>query len=361
MQLSETEENRALELHNKSIVIDAHADIPFDLVRRPNPHETMKNLHIPNLRTGGVDVELFALTWDGKTYVGELKRALKSLDVVLSEVRANSNDLTIVTKVDDIRRAKRDGKISILLGLEGGKPLEGELVFLRTYYELGLRWLTITWNHRNQLADGVSEPSNSGLSSFGRDVVAEANKLGILLDVSHISESGFWDIIELSKAPVMASHSNATKLCAHPRNITDEQIKALAENGGVMGMNFVGSFLNPKVSSGQMATLDDLIDHIDHITNLVEVDHIGLGPDYMDYIDSLLAGLSGVSAEVLADEWSQNVIGMTTDPTKYPKDLESITKLPLVTRGLVHRGYSDSDIEKILGGNFMCVFEAVIG
>ena len=202
VQLSEAEETRALELHKKSIVVDAHSDIPFDLVRRPHSKGSpMKQIHLPSLRAGGVDVEVFALTWDGRTYIGELKRALRTFDLVLSEVKANSNELVIATKTDDIYQAKEEGKIALVLGFEGGKILEGEVTFLRTFYELGIRYLGFTWNHRNQLADGVGEPTNGGLSEFGQTVVGEANKLGVLLDVSHLSEAGFWDVFDRTKVP----------------------------------------------------------------------------------------------------------------------------------------------------------------
>jgi len=362
VQLSEAEETRALELHKKSIVVDAHSDIPFDLVRRPRSEGSpMKQIHLPSLRAGGVDVEVFALTWDGRTYIGELKRALRTLDVVLSEVKANSNELVIATKTDDIYQAKKEGKIALVLGFEGGKILEGEVTFLRTFYELGIRYLGFTWNHRNQLADGVGEPTNGGLSEFGQAVVGEANKLGVLLDVSHLSEAGFWDVFDLTKVPLMASHSNANALCDHPRNLTDDQIKAIAENDGVIGINFVNKFLNPHAGNRQQATLEDVLDHIDHMVNLVGINHVGLGPDYMDYTVDLISQLSDVSAGTLADEWSQALIGLSMSTSNYPEDLESIVTLPKVTRGLVKRGYSDSDIEQILGGNFLRLFKTVIG
>ena len=358
-KFSHPDDIRALELHNSSIIVDAHSDIPFDLVRRPRSHESpMKQRHIPNLRTGGVDVVVCALTWDGRVYLGELLRALKALNVVNAEVERNADDLVVARNTSEIRKAKEDGKISLILGFEGGKPLEGELTLLKTFYDLGVRYLGLTWNHRNQLADGVGEPTNSGLSNFGREVVLEANRLGVMLDVSHISEKGFWDVIELSKEPVMASHSNSKTLCNDPRNLTDDQIKALCEKGGVIGVNFVSKFLQS--TSPRRATLDDVLDHIDYIADLVGVEHVGLGPDFMDYSSDLRDQISKVKNYVFNDEWSEVLGGSPSDTETYPENLESITKLPNLTCGLIERSYSDNEIKKILGRNFLRLFKKIL-
>jgi len=367
LQLSEKEETRALKLHKTAIVVDAHSDLPFDLERRIYiQHSPMKSFHLPRLRTGGVDVVVCALTWDGTRYTEELKRALKSLDLVKSEVKANSNEVIIVKTIADIYQAKKEGKISLLLGCEGGKPLEGDLTFLRIFYELGLRYLGISWHHRNQLADGVKEPTNGGLSEFGQKVVAEANRLGILLDVSHLSEQGFWDVLEHTKSPIMASHSNTRAVCNVPRNLTDEQIIALAENGGVIGVVFNGRYIDPHLEQKKRTTLNTLLDHLDHMVDLVGVNRVGLGPDFMDFITDYVNPIIHKAANLPLDEWTRDMADSAKwfanySVTKYPEGLENISKLPNITRGLVKRGYSDSEIEKILGGNFLRLFETVIG
>jgi membrane dipeptidase len=367
LKLSENEETRALSLHNTAIVVDAHSDLPFDLERRVHIQQSpMKSFHLPRWRTGGVDVVVCALTWDGTRYYGELKRALKSLDLVQSEVKANSNDVTIVQTVADIYQAKKEGKVSLLLGCEGGKPLEGDLSFLRIFYELGLRYLGISWHHRNQLADGVKEPTNGGLSEFGQEVVAEANRLGILLDVSHLSEQGFWDVLGHTKSPIMASHSNTRAICDVPRNLTDEQIIALAENGGVIGLVFNGRYIDPNLEQKKRTTLNTLLDHLDYLVGLVGVNCVGLGPDFMDFITDYVNPIIQKAENLPLDEWTRGMADSArwftnNNIIKYPEGLENISKLPNITRGLIKRGYSDLEIEKILGGNFLRLFETIIG
>ena len=237
---------------------------------------------------------------------------------------------------------------------------------LRTLYELGLRYLGLNWNYRNQLADGVGEQSNTGLTKFGQEVVADANQLGILLDVSHITEKGFWDVLETTKAPVMASHANTKALCNVPRNLTDDQIKALADNKGVIGIVLNGRFIDPDIENTKRPTLQILLNHIDYMVNLVGVDHVGIGADFMDfvldYVEPIVQGIPSVPV----DEWTQSMVESTRwfankNVIKYPKGLENIAQLPNLTRGLIKRGYSDSEIEKILGGNFIRLFKTVIG
>ena len=204
--------------------------------------------------------------------------------------------------------------------------IEGRIETLATFHRLGVRMVGLVHSLRNPLADGVADRrTGGGLSELGVQAVEELDKLGMIIDISHLNDEGFWDVLELTKSPIIASHSNSRVVCNHPRNMTDEMITALAENGGVMGMNFAPSFVHPKD-----ATLEGIVDHIDHIVDLVGSDHVGLGSDY-DGIPST------------------------------PKGLEDVTNMPDITRELVKREYTREDIEKILGGNHLRLFKQVIG
>jgi membrane dipeptidase len=213
-----------------------------------------------------------------------------------------------------------------VLAVEGGEALQGDLGVLRILYKLGVRVLTLTHSIRNKLGDGCSESSRSGLTQFGREVVQEMNKLGMVIDVSHLNEKGFWDVIKNSCDPIIASHSNARVLCDHVRNLTDDQIQAIAQTGGVIGVTFVRNFLS---SIPEEASVETVLNHINHIEELVGAKHIGIGSDY----DGMGPG---------------------------PKGLEHVGKVKNITRGLIQHGYSDDEIKGILGGNFLQVFQRIL-
>jgi membrane dipeptidase len=235
--------------------------------------------------------------------------------------------MMLATSAQDILTAKEQGKLAAVLAIEGGEALEGDLGVLRLFHRLGVRSIGLTWNERNNIADGVGDSrSKGGLSVFGADLIKEMNRLGILVDVSHLSDPGFWDVVELSTQPIIASHSNSRAVCNHRRNLTDDQIKALAKNGGVMGMNFAAAF----VKEDGKPKLDDLLNHIDHIVELVGPEHVGLGSDF-----------DGIGAA--------------------PEELTDASTMPLITDGLCKRGYSDEHIRLILGGNYFRVFKEVWG
>lgn len=236
-----------------------------------------------------------------------------------------------------------DGKrLSFMIGFEGGETLVNDLRLLKVYHTIGLRRMTLTWNNRNMIADGVTwQRSKRGLTDFGADVVKECNNLGILVDVSHITDQGLWDTLEASEEPVIASHSNCRALCSHKRNLTDEMIKALAEKGGVMGVNYVPFFLKDidfaKLRGGdeeekkkvESVTVETVVDHIDHMVEVIgNADHIGLGSDF-DGVPMIAKGLDDAS------------------------------KLPNLTKTLVARGYSDKEIKGILGGNFLRIIKKI--
>lgn len=345
-KLSAKEEERALRLHRKAIYVDTHCDTIMSWMPPPRlsvvarkvlegfkrrslgEHSNAGHLDLPRMMGGGVDCQVFAVYVSPLYHSAPLKRALQMIDVFYSEMEKNADKIAVCTNFDDIMKAHEAGKVAALLSIEGGEPLEGDLGVLRMLYRLGVRILTLTHSPRNELGDGCYERgSRGGLTTFGIKVVEEMNRLGMVIDVSHLNEPGFWDVVRISKSPVIASHSNARALCNHVRNLTDDQIEALAKKGGVIGVTFVRAFLRKNV---EKASVVDVLDHIDHIVNLVGVDHVGIGSDY-----------DGIEQP--------------------PMGLEDVSKVPNITRGLVSRGYSDKEIEKILGGNFLRVFRRVLG
>ncbi|UCH56875.1 MAG: dipeptidase, partial [Candidatus Bathyarchaeota archaeon] len=230
-----------------------------------------------------------------------------------------------VYSYDEILGAEKAGKVAALLAIEGAEPLQGDLGVLRVLYRLGVRMLSFTWNWRTPFADGLDAKRTEGkLTDLGVDALREMERLGVVLDVSHISDSCFWDVVNLKKSAFIASHSNSREICNHKRNLTDDMIRALADHGGVMGMNFAPAFVDK-----DKATVQRVVDHIDHIVELVGPDHVGLGSDF-----------DGI--------------------TSTPIGLEDATKMPNVTKELVKREYSDEDIIKILGRNHLRVFKEIL-
>lgn len=321
----------AQRIHNESFVIDAHCDTALRLVdgETLTPSDDSRNGHVdlPRLRAGGVNVQIFALWVDADNNTGLLRRCLDMLDAVTSEAARLSDDLHLIISADDIETVEKTGKIGVMLSIEDGAALEGSLSALRAMYKLGVRAMGLTWNGRNELGEGVGAAvgRGRGLTPFGRDVVREMNRLGMVVDVSHLSEAGFWDVLDVSTEPIIASHSNARALCDHPRNLTDEQIKALAERGGVMGINFFVPFLR---RDGQ-ASIDDIVRHIDHIVGLVGPAHVGFGSDF-----------DGIS--------------------RTPTGAEDVGRLPAITEALLRRGYREDDVRGILGNNFLRVIRQIL-
>ncbi len=328
----------AKSIHREAIIIDAHCDSILHLVPRlGRPDWKIRSLinrstegHIdfPRLIEGGVTCQFFAVYVD-TVYKPEraTPRALEMISAFYNEVEKFGDKIIIMDKSEDIIKAKRNGKIVALISLEGGEPIQYNPILLKAFYKLGVRAISLTWNERNMLADGVSESrTGGGLTNLGLQVLEEMQKIGIIVDVSHISEAGFWDIIENCRKPIIASHSDCRALCEHPRNLTDEQIKAIAEKNGVIGINFYPKFL---VKKGE-ATIDDVIKHMEHIIKIAGIDYVGLGSDF-----------DGISST--------------------PKGLEDVSKLPNLTAKLLERGYSKNDIKKILGENFLRVIRQVVG
>lgn len=378
---------RAEKLHRNAIVLDSHNDITsamlndsFQLGQRgDDPNGKLKTqTDLRRLKAGGIDAEFFAI-YVGAGFVnkkpaeggGAARRALDMIGVVLDQVHRYPDALEIASTAADIRRIAKQGKIAALMGIEGGHAIEDSLPALRLFYRLGVRYMTLTHVNSNDWADSEGDQSDStvahhnGLTDFGRDVVREMNRLGMLVDISHVADKTFFDVIATTRAPVIASHSSARALANHPRNLSDDMLRVLARNGGVVMVNFYDGFLDARKtelalrtrvlekefarqfpndpkhvgvevdkwylanSPGQtpLSVLIDHIDHIDHIAKVAGIDHVGLGSDF-----------DGAPA--------------------FPEDMEDISKLPNLTVALMKRGYSDTDIKKALGENFLRVMAA---
>lgn len=329
------------QLHRRATVVDAHIDTLLDIMvppARPVKLPTPRNfgersdkghVDLPRLVESGVDLQVFAAYIQPEYKIERaLHRFMQLADRFYQMLEAHKDRMMLFTKVSDVYEAERNSKIAAMLSIEGGEAVEADLGILRMLHKLGVRAITLTWNERNQIADGAAEGrTKGGLTNFGVELVGEMNKIGMVVDVSHLSDAGFFDVIETTKSPIIASHSNCRSLCNHRRNLTDEMIRLLADNGGVMGMNFAPAFIDERRDH---ASLERVLDHVDHVAKLVGVDYIGLGSDF-DGIEST------------------------------PKGLEDVTKMPWFTEGLIRRGYSEDDVLKILGGNFLRVFKKVIG
>ena len=378
---------RAESLHRASIVIDTHNDITspmleggFDLgMRGDDPGAKVKtHTDLRRMKEGGLDAEFFAV-YVGREFVGKkpaegggaARRALDIINSVYEQVRRHPESLEMASTADDIRRIARKGKIAALMGIEGGHAIEDSLAALRMFYKLGIRYMTLTHTNTNDWADSsgdINDPNvkhHNGLTDFGREVVREMNRIGMMVDISHVSDKTFYDVIETSRAPVIASHSSARAISAHARNMDDDMLRAIAKNGGVVMVNFYDVFLDQRkldFSNRARARLEELrkqfpddqkrieeelkkwreandpgktplsvlINHIDHIAKVAGIDHVGIGSDF-----------DGVPL------------------TGLPEGMEDISRLPNITLELMKRGYSDADIKKVLGENFLRVMAQV--
>jgi membrane dipeptidase len=346
-KLSDIQLERAKKLHKSSVVVDTHNDTILHVINSPpfiasptrpiSPRRTLGErsdkgqIDIPRIQEGGVNCLLFAM-YVHPHYKSRLLRLMQMLDAFQLEVEKNSDTIEITRSYNEIMKTIEQGKIAAIITIEGGEPLEGKIESLRTIYRLGARSLTLTHFPRNELGDGSGGDNGSHLTEFGRDVVEEMNRLGMIVDISHLNETGFWDVMEITKDPVLATHSNCKALCSHHRNLTDDQIKALAEKGGVINLSFCAGFIKENVGFNSDAvnkvTIMDWLDHLDHAVKLVGTNHVGIGSD--------LDGGCG-----------------------FP-DLNDATHFPRLTEGMISRGYNDEDIEKILGRNNLRVFKQIL-
>jgi len=320
-------------IHDRAFVIDLHNDV-MEVISGSNftyqlsDRHTTNHTDIPRFRDGGVDAQVFSIWISPTTYqaTAYFSTAMKFLDTLKAQAVRNPKDLGLVFRSDSVDALVRQKKIAGIVVIEGGHCLEDKLENLLALYNAGARIMTITWNNSTSWAVSAqdSRADAVGLNDFGKQVVRTMDSLGMIIDVSHVGRKTVEDILATSKNPIIASHSGAYALRNHYRNLTDTQIRAIAQRGGVIGVVFYPTFL---VSSGS-ARLENVLQHMDYIKNLVGVDYIALGSDFD---------------------------GIETTPV----GLENVTKFPAITEALLQRGYSRDDVRKILGGNFMRVFRAV--
>jgi len=365
----------AKQLHFSSIVIDTHDDTTqrllaphFDLAARHSDG----NIDIPRMRDGGLSAIFFSIWISGKILGPEaVKQALDQIDAVRETARNHPNDLVLATSADEVRAAHQQGKIAALIGVEGGHMMGNDLAVLRTFAALGVRYMTLTHMENTEWAhSSTANPEHNGLTDFGKDVVREMNRLGIIVDISHVSDKTFYDVLATSKAPVFASHSSCRALCNASRNMSDDMMRDLAKNGGVIQINYHVGFLSQEfrdyetahpdtekeineeikrrcgenepcrmvagdqvvrdfMEAGKLPKVDWtlIVDHIDHAVKIAGADHVGLGSDF--------------------------------DGAVMPLGMQDVTHLPQITDALLRKGYSDSDIRKILGENTLRLLREV--
>ena len=335
----------AKELHERFLLVDAHSDILMDVwpKRKQGRKAVMEKDWVPVMIKGGIDVRVTVIYIDpSRVPEFSLRDGLDIVSAFHKEID-ESPSITQITKFTDIEKAKRNEKIGLILGMEGAEPLGNDIELLKIFYILGLRMLTFTHVLRNYVGDGAhffpqKEGKVGGITDFGVKVIEEANNLGIVIDVSHLNDPGFWDVMKFTKDPIVASHSNCRALQNHPRCLTDDQIKAVINNNGVIGMNSASIFVDDKSPD-----LDHLMNHLDHIVKLGGIQNVGLGFDFCDY------ALKYLDAETVAK--LPNVAPV--------KGLYGDKEIPNFTKALVDRGYSEKEIELILGKNFLRVFKEV--
>lgn len=380
-QDSESLEKRAARIHSEVMTVDTHVDTPlmllqsdFDLGERHDPRKRGGKVDLPRMKEGGLDAIFFAVfvgqgdrTPDGNEKAKE--RALGIFDAIHEAVRSHPDQAELALNPEDAYRIEKEGKRAIYIGMENGHPIGKDLSSIKRYYDLGARYITLCHTRNNDICDSsTDEAEHDGLSSFGEKVVAEMNRLGMIIDVSHISDEAFHDVMRVSKVPVIASHSCARALCDSPRNLDDDMLKKLAENGGVIQMCILSSYVktpdpNPERDAArdalrkkygnfsdlseelrkkardewyalekkyprQLATVSDVVDHIDHIVSVAGIDHVGIGTDF--------DGGGGV------------------------KDCYDVSEMENITIELIRRDYSEEQVRKIWGGNFMRVFREVV-
>jgi membrane dipeptidase len=330
-------DEEVMKIHRSALLIDTHNDVTSRTVGGSDIGQRAATGHtdVPRLREGGVGAVFFAV-YVAAEYVNgnrSAHRTLEMIDTVRHDIIGrHPNDFQFAGTAEEIEAARAKGKIAALMGIEGGHAIEDSLRLLRDYYRLGVRYMTLTHTNSNSWAgssgssDKPPEQPERGLTDFGKQVIAEMNRLGMMVDVSHVSDKTFWDALNASSAPIFASHSSCRALCDVRRNMTDEMIEAMAKKGGVIQINFYCSFL----TKNKPATLTDVVAHIDHAVKVGGIDHVGIGSDF-----------DGIPCA--------------------PAGLEDVSKFPSLTRALLEKGYSAEDIRKIYGANLLRVMRAVEG
>lgn len=315
-------------------VLDSHCDTPSVMLRGRDISKDYQLAHVdlPKLMQGGVDAAFFALYVPAELDTGEAYRhACRLYDTVNDALYANAEFMTLAVSEEQAYENKRNGKFSVFLGLENGSPIGNSLERLKEFYDKGVRYMTLCHSKDNEICDSCASDVKRwhGLSPFGREVVAQMNRLGMLIDVSHVSDETFYDVLKYSSKPVVATHSCCRALCNHPRNMTDDMIRALAAKGGVIQINFYPVFLEDGFDEEHMfeatrPSYTRIVDHIDHVVRLVGIDHVGIGSDF-DGIDVT------------------------------PEGMENVSMMPKLFDEMRLRGYSQEDIEKVASRNFFNV------
>jgi membrane dipeptidase len=365
----------AQDIHFKSILVDTHNDCLTACIEKKVALDTdltgINHSDLARFKKGGVDYQLFSVWCDGEK-AKPYEWAMREMDSLYAVAARNPDKIVIAKSWKDVQKALREQKLVAQFGVEGGHMIEGDLQKLETFYNRGVRYMTLTWNNSPGWASSHADEKNpnykgpKGLTDFGKQVVQRMNQLGMIVDVSHVGEATFWDVIKTTTKPIIASHSNAYSICPVSRNLKDEQILAIGKNGGVIHLNFFSGFVDvdffqkdaafrknhaaeidsliksgmqteyaftvisdkyPHESDAIKPDLEQLMKHFDHIVKLIGVDHVGLGSDF-DGINSA------------------------------PKQLKTVVDYPLFTQALIARGYSDKEISKVLGGNFLRVYKA---
>ena len=319
------------------MILDSHIDTPSKLLKEhlnagiENPGA---QVDFPKMKAGGVDGAFFALYTPPETAPDAATRlALEMLSATYDACEENEDYAVLCFGPDEVENNRKNGLISVFMGMENASPIQESLSLLRTFYRLGVSYVTLTHNGDNAVADSAAEGKRwGGLSPFGREVVAEMNALGMMVDLSHASDRTFWDCLKVSKAPVIATHSSCRALCSHRRNLTDDMLKALGEKDGYVGINFYPYFLSDAYDPARKSTwpgVQEIVDHIDHAVRMAGIDHVGIGSDF-----------DGIEVT--------------------PKGLEDISKMGEILAEMRRRGYSETDILKVSGQNLLDVWFRIV-
>jgi membrane dipeptidase len=352
-----------------AITVDTHADTPSEFLDHPFDLGVLNSrghFDYPRMKAGGLDAEFFAAYVPAKyANKGAAAYCMKIMETIHEMADTYPSWVRFATSTAGIRAAVADNRRAILIGIEGGHAIEDSLDLLRAFYRFGARYMTLTHTNTNNWADSsTDEAKHNGLSPFGKQVVLEMNRLGMLVDISHVSDKTFYDAVEVSKAPVIASHSSSRALASAPRNMTDDMLRALAKNGGVAMVNFYPVFLSDEVANASKAREAKLKPDI----AALKAKDPAEGPEYQEGVRKLMAAnpLPKVSWTVIVDHIDHMVkvagidhVGIGSDfdgIPEVPRGMEDISKLPAIPQELKRRGYNDADVRKIMGGNFMRVF-----
>jgi membrane dipeptidase len=333
-------------------VIDCHSDYGIKVMfeHQKGNDDVLKRLHLPQLKKGKVNLECLVVGGDFDFYPQLNSRnaeiIFKTIDIIKSEIEKNSDLFQLILTGNDLKALSN--RNCFILTLEGAGSIGSNLNLLEVNFKRGIRFITLTHNERNEIGDGIGVKNPRGLTSFGKKVINKMNQLGMIIDLSHSSNPLFWDVIKNIDSLCITSHSNVKSICNHVRNLTDNQIEAIASQGGVIGMNLYGGFidLNP-----EHVTINRLIDHVDYIVDLIGIDYIGIGADLLDYAVEDNIQLNDTSSE----EARENPIQI-----QYPRILSNVSEFSQIFKALKQRGYTKKEIKKIAGENFIRVFKSVL-